>query len=160
MLWKLQFGIGTSAIASTFVLMSACLADSVHFLIAERPGEEVHRDSYVLPLTNPDDVSHARRLISEGPGIGGAIAVAQIAAGTDGVNRDLRAPEAPPWSWHVTEFSGFADFTVEILDGWPGFVEQDVDGWIENTGGAIGFWSYTVVAEGCSLCVALITQQF
>ena len=39
------------------------------------------------------------------------------------------------------------DFTIEILDGWPGFVEQDVNGWIANTNGRVGFWTYTVVAE-------------
>ena len=47
----------------------------------------------------------------------------------------------------MTGFQGFADSTIEILDGWPGYVEQDVDSWIANTGGAIGFWTYTVVEE-------------
>jgi hypothetical protein len=26
-------------------------------------------------------------------------------------------------------------------------VEKDVQGWIQNTGGLIGFWTYTIVAE-------------
>jgi hypothetical protein len=51
------------------------------------------------------------------------------------------------WSWHVVEFLEFADATIEILDGWPTLVEQDVRGWIDNTGGIIGFWEYTVTAE-------------
>ena len=121
--------------------------DLILFLVAERPGEAVHGDSYVLPLTDPPDIAHARRLIAEGPGIGGAIAVAEIAAGADGINRNDLASGMPEWSWHVTGFAGFADFTAEILDGWPGEVDRDVPGWIQNTGGRIGFWNYTVVAE-------------
>ena len=36
---------------------------------------------------------------------------------------------------------------LSIYDGWPGFVEQDLPGWLANTEGIIGFWNYTVVAE-------------
>ena len=73
--------------------------------------------------------------------------VAQIAKGEDGVNRDYLAPGEPLWSWNVARFDSFADISIELIDGWPTFVEQDVDGWIANTNGYIGFWSYTVVAE-------------
>jgi hypothetical protein len=117
------------------------------FLVAEPEGSVTHGDSYVLPLEDPADIEHARALIALGPAAGAPIAVAAIAAGADGVNRDLLAAGAPPWSWHVSAFDGFTDFTIEILDGWPSFVEQDVDGWIANTGGFVGFWSYTVVEE-------------
>lgn len=51
------------------------------------------------------------------------------------------------WTWHVIEFVGFAENTIEILDGWPGFIEENVQGWIDNTSGTIGFWGYTVVRE-------------
>ncbi|MEY2544896.1 MAG: hypothetical protein QOG48_13, partial [Verrucomicrobiota bacterium] len=128
-------------------LAAAARTNPVLFMVAEGPGLEYHRDSYVLPLTNQIDIDHARRLINEGPGIGLALVVARIAAGADGINRDYLAPIAREWSWHVTELIDFADGAVEILDGWPGYVEQDVPGWIQNTGGAIGFASYTVVAE-------------
>ena len=139
---------------TTFLLLGALLATApaasagrILFLVAEPAGHVVHGDSYVLPLDDPDAVAHARALVASGPLAGAPIAVARIAPGADGVNRDLRAPGAPAWSWHVTGFEGFADTTIEVLDGWPGFVEQDVAGWIANTGGAIGFWSYTVVEE-------------
>lgn len=72
---------------------------------------------------------------------------AKIAAGADGVNRDVLASGEPLWSWHVTEFLEFADLTIEVLDGWPGLIEQDVAGWIGTSGGEIGFWSYTVTQE-------------
>ena len=116
------------------------------FVVAERVP--VHGDSYLLPLTDSLDIADARALIAEGPQSGvGSIVVARIAAGSDGVNRDVLAPGEPPWSWHVTAFVGFADAAIEICDGWPGYVESDVDGWIANTNGTVCFWSYTVVAE-------------
>jgi hypothetical protein len=122
-------------------------AATVEFLVAEPPGHAVHGDSYVLPLSAKADIDHARDLIERGAAAGAPIAVAQIAAGADGRNRDVRAPGEPLWSWHVTEFQGFGDFAIELCDGWPGYVEQDVERWIANTNGAICFWSYTVVAE-------------
>lgn len=112
-------------------------ADTILFLVAEPGGSVVHGDSYVLPLDDPAAIAHARELIALGPEAAGApIAVAGIAAGADGINRDHRAAGAPEWSWHVTGFQGFADSTIEILDGWIG-----------NTQGTIGFWTYTVVEE-------------
>lgn len=127
----------------------------VYFLVAELPGREVHNDSYVLPLTQADQIEHARALIEKGPEVTGErIVVATMRAGADGINRDLRAEGAPAWSWHVTEMITFADASMEILDGWPSFVEEDVAGWIENTcfdetatDGTLGFWGYTVVEE-------------
>jgi hypothetical protein len=119
------------------------------FLVAENPadGPCFHCDSYVLPLSNPAHIEQAREIIEAGGDLDATIAVAAIAAGADGVNRDLLAPGDPAWSWHVTGFDGFADNTIEVLDGWPGFVEEDVEGWIANTNGYVGFWGYTVVME-------------
>lgn len=118
------------------------------FLVAERASPCAHCDSYVLRLDAPADVAAARAWLAQGPASGvGSIAVARIAAGADGVNRDALAPGNPPWSWHVTDFEGFAHFTIELCDGWPGYVESDVAGWIANTNGTICFWSYAVVAE-------------
>lgn len=120
-------------------------AAPIHFVVSEINAQ--HGDSYVLPLEDADDIDHARELILHGPSIGSSIIVAHIASGSDGTNRDILAPGEPLWSWHVDGFDGFADFTAEILDGWPSFVEHDVEGWIDNTNGYIGFWNYTVTAE-------------
>lgn len=165
--------LSRAAILASVLLMASCgsgpaddggggsdaqSAETVtYFLVAEWPGEEVHGDSYVLPLTRAEDIAHARALISQGPQAAGRpVAVSKIRLGADGINRDLRAPGQPPWSWHVTEFMGFGDSSVEILDGWPGWVEQDPEGWMANTPpdeqssddeGSIGFWTYTVVEE-------------
>lgn len=121
----------------------------VRFVVAEPPGREHNFDSYTLVLSDPEDLAHARRLITEGPGIGNAIVYARIEAGADNINRDWRAPSFPAWSWHVAEFYNFADSTAEIFDYWPGGIEEDPEGWIKNSGtdGGIGFWTYTVVQE-------------
>ena len=126
----------------------AARAVTNYFLVAERPANIVYDDSYVIVLTNSAHIAHAQDLIARGPDKAHApLVVADIAAGADGLNRDLGRADARPWSWHVTSVNGFADATIEILDGSPGYVESDVPGWIQNTGGQIGFWTYTIVAE-------------
>jgi hypothetical protein len=126
---------------------TATAAAPVEFLVAEPPGYEVHGDSYVLVLSEQADIDHARDLVAKGRAAGATIAVVKIGAGADGRNRDVRAPGEPLWSWHQTAFAGFGDAAIELCDGWPGYVEQDVKRWIENTDGTICFWSYTVVEE-------------
>jgi hypothetical protein len=130
-----------------FVPAAASIAAPVYFVVSELPGQEEHHDSYIVPLENPADIAHARDLIARGAAAGETIVVANIAAGSDGINRNEVAPGKPLWNWHVTSFESFADVTIEILDGWPSDVAKDVPAWIANTNGAIGFWSYTITAE-------------
>lgn len=121
--------------------------DGPAFFVVGEFGQVVHGDSYVIRLDNPDDIAHARALITDPESVSARILVWSIAPGPgDLPNQDFLDGGAP-WSWHVTEFQGFAEFTIEILDGWPSFVEEDVDSWIANTNGVIGFWSYTVIME-------------
>lgn len=133
----------------TFAFFLSCSAPAhaapVYFVVSEI--DPLHGDSYIVPLEAAADIAHARGLIANGPVAGSPIAVAHIAPGSDGINRNVFAPGEPLWSWQVDAFDGFADTTAEILDGWPSFVEQDVAGWIANTNGYIGFWNYTVTAE-------------
>ena len=138
-----------SVMAGVFFGSARSDAATTYFVVAERPGQEVHRDSFVLPLTEDDDISHARDLISRGPDeAGAAIAFAKIARGSGGgINRDLLAPDQHEWSWHVSEFQGFADIGIEITDGWPTYVEENLDTWLRETNSSIGFWGYTVVRE-------------
>lgn len=116
------------------------------FVVAEI--ERMHGDSFLLPLSDLAHIADARALVAQGPGGAvGSIVGARIRAGADGLNRDLRGEGQPLWSWHVSEFEGFADAAIELCDGWPGFIQQDVAGFIANTGGRVCFWGYTVVAE-------------
>jgi hypothetical protein len=142
-------------VLACLALSASARAGTVPFVVAEKPGVEEHRDSFVLPLSTDADIAHARDLIARGPDVAGAsIVTAEIAPGSDGVNRNVLAEGQPLWDWHVTRFEGFADFGIELTDGNPTLVQEDVPGWIDNTNGTtdsdrghIGFWSYTVVAE-------------
>ena len=142
-LWTVLMGLAMALLGA-----AEARAGTVYFLVTEWTGRAQHNDSYVLPLTQADDIAHARELISKGPEeAGSAIVVAAISAGADGINRDWLKDDKPAWNWHVTQFEGFTDFTIEIYDGWPTFVEEDTAGWIANTNGRIGFWNYTVTRE-------------
>jgi hypothetical protein len=136
--------------------VSSAAAGKIEFTVAEIPGSVTHGDSYVIAIdeSRADLIAHARALVdwvAEGgdpeTSPGGTIVVAPIAEGADGFNRDVLAPGEPLWNWHVVGNPEFADNTIEILDGWPTFVGDDVPGWIANTNGHVGFWNYTIVAE-------------
>ncbi|MDA3934359.1 MAG: hypothetical protein PF630_08565 [Gammaproteobacteria bacterium] len=125
-----------------------------YFRVAEINKPCFHCESFILPLSDPDDIAQAENLIENGPESGGTIAVSQIVAGSDGINRDLNAPDEPLWSWHIVSFDGFSDITIELCDGWPSLIESDVDEFIRNTSGPlqpgrgqICFWGWTVVDE-------------
>ncbi|PYJ56874.1 MAG: hypothetical protein DME24_20965 [Verrucomicrobia bacterium] len=128
-------------------------AETIYFLVAEPPGRPLGNDSYVLPLSKQEDIDHARYLISLGQsvflGSHAALVVAKVGPGKDGINRDYVDHRFPEWSWHVVEFRGFGDRTIEVLDGAPSYVENDPDWYLGNDGrqGLIGFWNYTVVRE-------------
>jgi hypothetical protein len=127
---------------------SSAQAETVWFEVAEI--ETNRNQSFLVPLSDPEHIAHARALVaSEGrPTDGlGAILIATIKPGGDGFNRDIRDPELRLWRWHVSEVEGFADFAIELCDGWPGWVDENPEAFIANTGGAICFWSYTVKSE-------------
>jgi len=127
------------------VVPGAVTAETAYFVVAQRiPAPLPPSDAYVLPLAAPADIAAARALVSGGSSM---IVIARIEEGADGINRNVNAPGMPEWSWHVAEFMRFDTATIELCDGSPTLVEQDVKGWIANTGGTICFWAYTVVAE-------------
>jgi hypothetical protein len=137
-------------------LVASAEAGKIEFGLAELPGRGSNGDSFVVAIdeSETDLIAHARALIAwvqagadPETSPGGTILGADIAAGPDGINRNFLAPSEPLWSWHIVGTPVFADASIEIVDGWPSYVEQDVPGWIANTNGAIGFWGYTVVAE-------------
>ncbi len=40
-----------------------------------------------------------------------------------------------PWSWHIDpERVAMAEITIELCDAAPGFVESNLDAWMENVG--------------------------
>ena len=123
-------------------------AQTVFFLVSESAEVCAHCDSFLLPLSDPQDIADARLLIANGSSSGiGSIPVVEVTAGADGVNRDPRAPGEPIWGWHVSGFQGFAEAAIALCDGWPGLIESDPLVFVANTGGQFCPWSYSVTAE-------------
>ena len=112
-----------------------------YFLVAEI--EPHHNDSYALLISDPWEVWLAYDLAEYGPSLGGTILSAYIEPWdpSDGlnINRNYLDPNAPSWSWYVTEFLGFSDLSLELCDGWPTWTEHSMYN-------QICFWGYTVVA--------------
>jgi hypothetical protein len=109
-------------ILGLLVFISAnVVGETVYFVVGEI--NPVRNDSYVLPLTDPNDIAHARALLEFGPEIGNPLIVAYIECCSCGSNRDYLSPQKPSWSWSVAEFVEFTDTPDEDLDGWPGFVD-------------------------------------
>lgn len=145
-----------------FLFMAQSLhARVVYFVVTEI--YPLHNDSFMVAITEPSDIEHARDLITKSKKTLATIVVAKIAEGSIDpwgvINEGMYEPsgsgtgslfvsnEPIEWAWHVSGFIGFADNTIEILDGWPSFVEDDLSGWIANTNSTIGFWSYTITEE-------------
>lgn len=123
-------------------------AETVWFEMAEIETER--NQSFLVPLSDPEHIAHARALIANGGRPGedlGGILIATIKPGGDGFNRDIRDPDQRLWRWHVSEVEGFGGFAIELCDGWPGWVEEYPEAFIANTGGTICFWSYTIKSE-------------
>ena len=142
-----------AALALLTIVLAGCGSDgnrsaatTTYFLVAEI--DPANGDSYIVPISDPTDIAHARRIIQDPDSVAAQILVCSIARGSgygDYVNKDLVGGRT--WSWHVSRFEGFAETTIEILDGGPTSVEENFDAWMQLTGGQIGFWSYTVKRE-------------
>ena len=62
---------------------------------------------------------------------------ARLASGAEGnLNGDLKAGSGgvnEPWSWHLDPATvHVADLTMEVCDGRPSMVEEDLDYWLET----------------------------
>jgi hypothetical protein len=116
---------------------------TVYFLVSEI--SHAHGDSYILPLTEQADITAAEAIINGSST--SMIVSARIDFGEgDGIykNKDLLSSNGRVWSWHVVKFNGFVDVSAEIYDSWPTYIENNLDSWMQQNGGTIAFWGYTV----------------
>jgi len=78
---------------------------------------DVVGETYKIELATPELVAHAEALLAGEP-------VAAIPLGR--VVRDDPGPNAP-WSWHIDPATlEFADMTIEVCDGLPSYVEEEI----------------------------------
>lgn len=115
--------VSTGWLAAVTVAVSLALAESgttaetAFFLVGTQATEYHAAEAYVLPLSDPADISGAREQLSLDHNARLAVAVT-LAPGNDRLNRNLLAPGKPMWSWHVKEFSGFAEGAI-MGSVWP-----------------------------------------
>ena len=126
----------------------ACLAQAraavIDFMVAGPSGSS--NESFVLPLSNPTDIEQARKMMTNPPS--SKWLVVSVIAGKDGVNRNFSDPAKSPWSWRVTGFWGLSSaIPPENSPDRPSALEADPEFWLSVSGGAVGFFDYTVVAE-------------
>lgn len=131
-------------------------SEPIAFLVGEYPSQKVHNDSYVITIddTNGALISHARQLaawVQAGEPVAtmpdDRIVLTAIEPGVNPINRNWLIPNSDAWNWRPVGEPSFVGSTIEILDGWPTFIEEDVTGWMANTNGYVGLWGYTVIRE-------------
>lgn len=92
--------------------------------------------TFTVRITDSRTIARAQELIgrSQQPILSG-----ELARGDGGFNTS--------WSWHLKPGTvEFADFTIEVCDGCPRMVEQDLNYWIDTVGRFCP-WSSRVVAR-------------
>jgi hypothetical protein len=120
--------------------LSQAQGGPIYFLVAEA-NNPVNNDSYVLPLIEPNDIAHARDLITYGPSAGQPIIVATVACGSDCINRDYLGADKPAWYWHIANFNYFSDTPVS------GYQTPVSVNWDCNSAVVIACSLYTIVDE-------------
>ena len=124
--------------------------DQTRYFLVGESAEHKYGDSYILPLSSKEDIAKALDILKQDISVRKTIIIAKIEKGGAAgkyVNKDLLNNEHSGWSWRITEFIGFSDNSIEIYDGWPTYVEENLDDWMHNTEGKIGFWNYTLLRE-------------
>lgn len=156
MIKKILLGITITVTIS----LSACkdnpadqepVAGTIFFKVGET--NPTHGESFILVLEEVEDIEKARSIINDPENAAEKIIYAKIVRQEDDEkyrNQDLNSSTI--WSWRIEEFQEFTSTTAEILDAWPGYVEEDLNRWFLGTSGDptygfIGFWAYTVVEE-------------
>ena len=109
-------------VSSAVVVAAAIVAAVLAAVLGAGPRNpiatfQVVDETYRIELATPELVAHAEALLAGED-------VASIPNGT--VVRDDPGPNAP-WSWHIDPATlEFADMTIEVCDGLPSYVEDEI----------------------------------
>ncbi|TFV99923.1 BP74-related protein [Leifsonia flava] len=110
--------IGISAIGGAFllVMLAGCSGGSGGGTTVPSVATfEIEQQTFKIELATPELVQHAKALLA-GEEVA-AIPVGHIVRDDPSVNA--------PWSWHIDPATlEFADFTTEVCDGLPEYVED------------------------------------
>ena len=131
--------VGLVFVIASVVLLTVCFiyqsyGETVYFLVGEIDPN--YNSSYVLPLTDVNDIAHARDLVKRPDIVLEPYVVAKIECGADGINRNYHSPMKAFWNWHVMEFNDFSE--TGGPDSHSALVQNDCQGWMDDTDGYIG----------------------
>ena len=105
-------------------------------------GTDSLHDSFVIHLTNPEQIKEARTALEEKSA---KILVADIGASVLPWNRPFIGPQSTPWSWSVKKIHSFSDLALMECDGSASLVEERLLSWIGS--GRICFWRSHIIKE-------------
>lgn len=107
------FAGAVAAVALAGSALSGCTASGPTVVTFEVAGEE----TYKIELVTPEQIEHVKALLAGSEE--GQIPLGTVVRGDPGVNA--------PWSWHIDPATlEFADATIELCDGLPSFVEEEI----------------------------------
>lgn len=111
----------------------ACGDDPTTPELSARYAVDVLGETFVVGVTTPDQVQQMEARLASGEE---GVISGELAAGDAGYNE--------PWSWHMIPSTvETPDVSIEVCDGRPSMVEEDLDYWLETVGRFCP-WSATV----------------
>lgn len=123
--------VSLAAVVLLLISLTACSEsepelDGALFTVRACEGSEglPTGETFRVLIRDPDTIEEAERLMESDDS---GVVNAPLLRGDGGFNT--------PWSWHMDPDSvTFADFTVEVCDGCPHMIEDDLDYWIDTVG--------------------------
>jgi hypothetical protein len=122
-------------------LLLTGLAVGLVFLLQPSPKGtyfivDVQGERFVIYVTDPETIRLAEENMMDGNNL---FPIGMLARGDGGFNR--------PWSWHlIPDTVRMAGGSIELCDGLPSYVEQDLDYWIDIVGSFCP-WSGRIVGK-------------
>lgn len=111
-----------SLLLFTLTLATACDESSLMPEAPARYGIEVSGETFVVEVRSAEQVAALEARLASGEE---GVLSGELAAGDAGYNE--------PWSWHMVPSTVEGpDMSIEVCDGRPSMVEDDLDYWIET----------------------------
>lgn len=110
------------ATTATLTTLSACDDDPTSPDLLARYQVEVSGETFVVGVTTPDQLQQMEARLASGEE---GVLSGELAAGSANYN--------DPWSWHLIPSTVHTpDLAIEVCDGRPSMVEDDLDYWLET----------------------------
>lgn len=133
-----------STLLLSFLVITGCNTTSSndpqpHYYEFSADNNSTGDDNFIVKTSDPQVIATAEAQLSLPQDERNLHINGEIARGNGGYNTG--------WSWHfVPEAWGFAEVSIEVCDGQPGFVEKNLDYWVDDVGRFCP-WSSFVLRE-------------